>query len=606
MPTSLPKRAEVPEHNTWDLRSVFPSDEAWETELAQVSAELPGLEAFRGKLGESAATLLQALQSVEAVMTRVGRIRLYAQMQVASDTADPSYVARGQQAIALVARTRAASGYIEPEILALEPARLRALLVEVPDLRPYEHYFNNLERQRAHIRSPEVEQLLASAAEVDATARQVHAALVDADLRFGMIRDQSRSDVEVAQGNVTTLINDQDRSVRQAAWEVYADAHLAVKNTLAAAVAGGIKGDVFFARARGYASALDMDLGKDNLPREVFDNLLATFRRRLPVWHRYWEIRRRALGVEELHAYDVHVPLVRAARSIPFQEAIDTICTAMQPLGDTYTVPMRRGLVEQRWADIYPNQGKGSGAFSTGVHGTHPFLMMNYADRLENLSTLAHELGHSMHSYLTWQHQPPIYARYSMFAAETASNFNQALVRAHLLNSSDDPDFQLEILAEAMSNFLRYLFIMPTLARFTLDCHTRVERGEGLTADGMSATLVELFREAYGPGVVLDEPRVGITLAQFPHLFMNFYVFTYSTGISAANALADGVLRDGPAAAERYLNFLKAGGSMYAIDALRLAGIDMRSPEPVERAFDMLEGFVDRLDRLVGPGPLRQ
>jgi len=266
--------------------------------------------------------------------------------------------------------------------------------------------------------------------------------------------------------------------------------------------------------------------------------------------------------------------------------------------------PLRRGLLEQRWVDVYPNRGKGSGAFSSGVPGTHPFLMLNYDDTLQTLSTLAHELGHSMHSYFTWQNQPPVYGQYSMFVAETASNFNQALVRGQLLQKETDPDAQLEILAEAMANFFRYFFIMPTLARFELECHERIERGEGLNADAMSALMVGLLREGYGPEVEIDEARAGILWAQFTHLFSNFYVYQYATGISAANALADGVLREGAPAAQRYLDFLKAGNSMFSIDALKVAGIDMTSREPVERAFGVLEGLVDRLDQLVGAGPL--
>lgn len=605
MPQTLPKRSEMPEEYTWDLVSVFPSDEAWEAAFTRVSAELPRLQAFQDNLGTSADTLLRALQTVDEIMTQVARVGLYARMQEAGDTADQRYAARSQQATSLWARAGAAMAYIQPEILALAPDRLQAFLDESPELQGYAHYFEKLTRQRAHIQSVAVEQLLASATELGSTPWRIHQTLADADLRFGTISDEHGVEVAVEQGNAEMLIESQDRAVRRAAWEMYADGYLALKNTFAAVLGGGIKSDVFFARARGYASALDMDLAEDNIPRDVFDNLLAVFERRLPVWHRYWEIRRRALGVEQLHAYDVHVPLVRAVRPIPYQEAIELACTGMEPLGQEYTEPMRRGLIEQRWVDVYPNQGKGGGAFSSGVRGTYPFLLLNYDDSLGGVSILLHELGHSMHSYFTWQHQPPIYSQYSMFAAETASNFNQALARAHLLASSDDADFQLEVLAEAMANFLRYLFIMPTLARFTLDCHTRAEGGEGLTADGMSSRLVGLFREAYGPHVVLDEPRVGITWAQFSHLFSNYYVFTYATGIAAANALADGVLRDGEPAARRYLDFLKAGGSLDPLDALRLAGIDMRSPEPVERAFDVLEKLIDRLDRLVGEGPRR-
>jgi oligoendopeptidase F len=605
MAKTLPKRDEVPEEVTWDVRSVFASDADWEAAMRAANEAIPGLERFRGKLGESGSRLLEALETRDALLNDIAKISLYAGMQAAGDTTNQTYLARNEQADSLQARAAGAGAYFEPEILALDPARLKAIAAEEPGLAPYGHYFDRLQRQREHVRSPEVESILAEVSDVTFSPYRIHVALEDADLKFATIKDEEGNDVQVQQGNVEPLIRSQDRNVRKAAWEAYADGYIGVKNTMAATLAGAVKSDVFYARARNYPSALRASLGPFEIPVQVFDNLLETFRRHLPLWHRYWDIRRRALGVDKLHGYDIDVPLVRVQRRIAYEEAIDTICEGMSPLGEEYIEPMRKGLVEQRWVDIYPNQGKGSGAFSSGVPGTHPFLMLNYDDTLENLSTLAHELGHSMHSYFSWKHQPFVYSQYSMFVAETASNFNQAMVRAHLLSTHDDRDFQLEVLAEAMSNFHRYLFIMPTLARFELDCHQRVERGEGLVADEMSAKLVELFREAYGPEVEIDEERVGITWAQFPHMFGNFYVFQYATGISAANALADSVLRDGKAAASRYLDFLKAGDSLYPIDALRLAGIDMAEPEPVERGFGVLSRLIDRLDELVGAGPVR-
>jgi oligoendopeptidase F len=340
------------------------------------------------------------------------------------------------------------------------------------------------------------------------------------------------------------------------------------------------------------------------VPTEVFYKVLDTFKKNLPVWHRYWEIKRRGLGVDKLHGYDIDVPLIRKERKISYDEGMKIVLEGMAPLGEEYIQPLQRGLYEQRWVDVLPNEGKGGGAFSSGAPGTHPFLFISYDDTLENVSTLAHELGHSMHSYLSWKHQPVVYANYSMFAAETASNFNQALVRAHLLATDKDPDFELEVLAEAMSNFHRYLFIMPTLARFEIEMHERLERGEGLTAEAMSSLMADLYTEAYGPSVEVDRDRVGITWAEFPHMFGNFYVFQYTTGISAANALADGVLREGEPAAQRYLSFLKAADSVYPIDALKMAGIDMKTPEPVEKAFAVLTRMIDRLDELVGEGPL--
>lgn len=606
MAKPLLKRSEVPEEVTWDIKSVFPSDEAWEAAYEEANRQVADMSRFAGRLGESAATLLEALRERDSFMAQVDKIAVYGGMQATSDTTDQAFLSRNAQAEGLTARAYAAISYYEPEILSLGPDKLQAMVSQEPGLKLYQHYFDKLNRQREHIRSAEVESLLAEAGDVTWSAYRIHTALEDADMKFSTVPDESGEQVELVQGNVQTLIRSQQREVRKAAWEAYADGYIGVKNTMAATLAGQVKRDVFYARARNYPRALDAALGGGNIPREVYFNLLETFRKHMPVWHRYWNIRKRALGVEALQAYDVDVPLLRSKKDIPYSQAVDMVIEGLVPLGSEYGGVLEKALREQRWVDIYANQGKGSGAFSYGTFGTHPFLMMNYDDSMESVSTLAHELGHSMHSYFSWKNQPHIYANYSMFVAETASNFNQALVRAHLLKAGPEIDFELEILAEAMSNFHRYLFIMPTLARFELDCHERIERGESLTADAMSAKLTELFREAYGPDVELDEDRVGITWAQFPHMFGNFYVFQYSTGISAANALADGVLQEGETAARRYIDFLSAGDALFSIEALKLAGIDMTSPDPVERAFGVLSRMIDRLDQIVGEGPLAQ
>jgi oligoendopeptidase F len=358
---------------------------------------------------------------------------------------------------------------------------------------------------------------------------------------------------------------------------------------------------VFLTRVRRYGSALEAACAAGDIPIEVFHNLIATFRRHLPVWHRYWNLRRRALKLDKLHVYDIKAPLTREMPKVPFSQSMQWISDGMQPLGDEYVSAMRRGLLEQRWVDIYPNQGKRMGAFSGGRPGTHPFILMSYNDDVFSVSTLAHELGHSMHSYYSWQTQPLIYSDYSIFVAEVASNFNQALVRAHLLQTNPDPNFQIALIEEAMANFHRYFFIMPTLARFELEIHERVERGDALTADSLMTLMADLFQEGYSEDVAVDRGRVGITWAQFPtHLYANFYVYQYATGISGAHALAEGVLAGRPGAAERYLDFLRAGGSLYPLDALKMAGVDLTTPEPVEQTFAVLARMLDRLEQLLG------
>ncbi|MDQ5823838.1 MAG: oligoendopeptidase F [Chloroflexota bacterium] len=602
----LPKRNEVPEEQTWDIKSIYASDEAWEEAYKRVEQQMESMGRFSGRLGESSAVLLEALQARDEYLADVLKVVVYGGMQASGDITNQDYVARQDKGQGLLARAAAAVSYYEPEILALSTERVRELVAQQPGLEVFQHFFDKLETQREHVRSAEVESLLAEVQDVAFSSYRIHTALENADLKFATIKGDNGEDLEVMQGNIDTLIRHQDREVRKAAWEAYADGYISVKNTMAGTLSGQVKTDVFFARARKYPSALDAALGAGNIPREVYFNLLETFQRQLPVWHRYYQIRKRALGVESLHGYDIDVPLVRSKRKIEWQEGCDIVIEGMRPLGDEYNSVLTKALREQRWVDIYPNQGKGSGAFSYGTHGTHPFIMMNYDDTLESVSTLAHELGHSMHSYFSWKHQPPVYASYTMFVAETASNFNQAMVRAHLLSGDIEQDFELEILAEAMSNLHRYLFIMPTLARFELDCHERVERGESLTADSMSSLMADLYAEAYGDAVTVDRDRVGITWALFPHLFGNFYVYQYATGISAANALAEGVLQEGPSAAERYVKFLSTGDAAFPIEALKIAGIDMNSPEPVEKAFGVLTRIIDRLDQIVGEGPLAQ
>ncbi len=332
----------------------------------------------------------------------------------------------------------------------------------------------------------------------------------------------------------------------------------------------------------------------------MFHNLIATFRENLPTWRRYWRLRRKALGVETLHVYDLKAPLTTAKPEVPFGQAVQWICEGMAPLGEEYVAILRRGCTEQRWVDRARNRGKREGAFSSGSHGTHPFIMMSYGDDLFSLSTLAHELGHSLHSYHTRAIQPFLYGRYSLFVAEVASNFNQAMVRDYLFRTQTDRDFQVALIEEAMSNYHRYFFIMPTLARFELEAHARAEAGAPLSADIFIGLMADLFREGYGDEVDFDRERIGITWAQFAHMYMNFYVYQYATGISAAHALSHGILAGAPDAAGRYLDFLKAGGSRYPLDALQDAGVDMTGPEPVRRAFAVLAGLVDRLERLVG------
>jgi oligoendopeptidase F len=341
-------------------------------------------------------------------------------------------------------------------------------------------------------------------------------------------------------------------------------------------------------------------LAPANIPETVFNNLIDVFQNNLPTWHRYWRLRKQVLGVDTLHEYDIKAPLTQDHVAVPYDQAVAWISAGMAPLGEKYVAILQRGATQERWVDIYPNRGKRMGAFSYGGPGTHPFIMMSYNDDLFSMSTLAHELGHALHSNLSWQQQPQIYGRYTLFAAEVASNFNQALVRDYLLRTQPDPAFQIGVLEEAMSNFHRYFLVMPTLARFELEIHRRVERGQPLTATILNGLMADLFAECYGEDLVMDRERTAITWAQFStHLYSNFYVYQYATGIAGAHALAQGILAGNTGAVDRYLTFLGAGGSHDPLVELRAAGVDLSSPEPLETAFGVLADYVGRLEYLL-------
>ncbi|MEO8608792.1 MAG: oligoendopeptidase F [Chloroflexota bacterium] len=598
--TAVPPRSQIAKEHTWNAESVFATPEAWKAELKAVSHALPTLEPFQGKLGESATKLADWLEISEALGRRVGNLSFYARMSQAVETSNQAAIGMAGQAGALASRFGAAVSFSQPEILALGEAKVMDWVKSEPRLNMYAQAFGDLFRQQQHVRSGEVEEIMAMAAEPFGQVDNTEEMLTSADLKFGVVTTSSGEKIQLGQGNIDTFLDNPDRVARQSAWENYQDGYLAMKNTLASNYIASVKRDVFYMRARRYKSALEASLFRDNISTDVFYSLVETYRKNIPTWHKYWAIRRKALGVETLNPYDIWAPLTEKSPQVSYQQAVDWICEGMKPLGSDYVNALRKGCLEDRWVDIYPNISKTAGAFSYGTYDTYPFILMSFDNGLSAMSTLAHELGHSMHSYLARKNQPFVYGDYSLFLAEVASNFNQAMVRANLFKTNSDPDFQIAVIEEAMNNIHRYFFIMPTLARFELEIHERVERGEGVTADDMIELMADLFSEGYGSEMHLDRERVGITWAQFGHLYSNYYVFQYATGISAAHALAGRILEGTPNAAANYIKFLSAGSSLYPVDALKLAGVDMSTPEAVERTFAVLAGYVDRLGTLTG------
>ncbi|MCC7210023.1 MAG: oligoendopeptidase F [Anaerolineae bacterium] len=600
MPQLL-SRAEVAPEHTWNAPSVFASLDEWSHALDETTAALPAFkQTYEGHLGSSPATLAEYLTAYQDLIARVYRIYVYASMTYACDTSDQQAGAMRAKALALFGQARAATAFAQPEMIAIGRDTAMAWIDANPALATYRHLFEDLFRQQEHVRSAEVEEVLGQMIEPFASADTTNDILTNAELTFQPVKNAAGESLPVAQGTIDTLLNSPERDVRRAAWESYCDGYLAFKNTQANMLLTSVKQGLAMARVRRYDSTLQMALFPHNLPEQVFHTLIDTFRKHLPTWHRYWRVLRRALKVETLHHWDIWAPITQNQPTIPYSEAVAIIAAGMAPLGPQYVDVLRNGCTMDRWVDVYPNRGKQQGAFSAGSYDTFPFIMMNYDDHLSSVSTLAHELGHSMHSYFSNTTQPLVYADYSSFVAEVASNFNQAMVRAYTLGARAEPDFQIAQIQEAMDNFHRYFFIMPTLARFEFEVHNRVAEGNSPTADEMNALMADLFSEGYGGELVVDREREGITWAQFPHLYAHFYPFQYATGISAAHALADRVLSGEPGAVEDYLGFLKSGSSAYPLDVLKRAGADLTTPEPVERAFKVLAGLVDRLETLVG------
>jgi len=599
MATTLPARNEVNPDYTWNAESLYTTPKDWETEVEAILAGLPELKAFQGRLAESPDVLADALQTWEKLMVRGERAYMYAGFSYSVDTADQGAAAMSGKAESMSAQLAATASFIKPELIAIGEETLMDLAKSEPRLAVYRHFFANLIRVKTHVRSGEVEEVLGLLVDPFGGTSTSSSMLTNADLGPQPGHDSQGNPIDSNETTIIKVVAREDRVARRTVWESYHAELFKFKNTLATNLTTSIKQNVFLSRVRNHNSALEMMLYENNIPTSVFHNLIDVFKKNIPVWQRYFEIRRKSLGFEQLELYDMWAPLTKDRAEIPFAQSVEWIAEGLLPMGKDYVGILRNGCLEERWVDVYPNKGKRNGAFSWGAPGTHPFIMMSYTDSIFSLSTLAHELGHSMHSYLTWQNQPYIYSDYSLFVAEVASNFHQAMVRDHLLKTNLDPDFQISVIEEAMANYYRYFFIMPTLARFELETHTHIENGQPLTADSLIELMADLFDEAYGNKVHYNREHLGMTWARFGHLYSDYYVYQYATGISGAQALSNRILRGESGAVEDYLGFLKSGSSDYPLEVLKKAGVDLTSTQPVEEAFTQMAEYVDRLEGLL-------
>ena len=595
---TLPTRSVVPVEMTWDLESIYPTPDAWEKDFNFINDELPKLSAYEGKLSDSAQTLYEALDFDSRLSEVLGRLAVYASMRADEDTANQTNQAREARINMLGAKAGAASAFLTPEILAIPQERLESFLSEEPRLELYRHTLDELLRRKPHVRSAEVEALLAEASETLYAPAQIFGMVNDADLKLPIIKNSKGEDVQLSKGNYILYMEDRDRRVRKDAVEGMHSTFYKQRNTLAATLNGHVKSQIFRARARRYDSAIEAALDANNIPVSVYENLLETVRNNIGVLNRYLALRKKVLGLEDLHMYDLYVPIVAEVEyKVRFEQAKETVAKALAPLGKDYVEDMVRGF-NSRWIDVLENEGKRGGAYSSGTYGTHPFVLLNYQENLDNMFTLAHEFGHSMHSFYTRRTQPYPYGDYTIFVAEVASTLNEALLTHHLLQTVTDKPLRMYIINHYLEGFRATLYRQTLFADFERQIHAMAEAGEALTAESLSKVYKDLNVAYYGGETNVDD-LTEIEWARIPHFYYNFYVFQYATGISASAALAQQIVSEGQPAVERYRRFLTRGSSDYSINLLRDAGVDMTSPAPVQQALELFGRYVGEMEKLV-------
>ncbi|WP_341284688.1 oligoendopeptidase F [Priestia megaterium] len=594
----LPSRSEIKVEDTWKLEDIFASDDAWEKEFEEVKALIPQMEKFKGKLGESAQTLYDALQEQDELTMRVSKLYTYAHMRYDQDTTNSFYQGLNDRIKTLYTQIASTLSYVTPEILSIEESKIKQYMVEHKELKLYAHALDEITRERPHILSESEEALLAQASEVLGSSSNTFGMLNNADLEFPSIKDENGEEVEITHGRYIRFLESSDRRVRKEAFKAVYETYGKFKNTFASTLSGTVKKDNFSARVRHYNSARHSALSTNNIPEEVYDNLVKTVNDNLHLLHRYIDLRKKVLGIEELHMYDLYTPLVKDVKmEVTYEEAKDYILKGLKPLGEDYLNVLKEGF-ENRWVDVHENKGKRSGAYSSGTYGTNPYILMNWQDNVNNLFTLAHEFGHSVHSYYTRKTQPYPYGDYSIFVAEVASTCNEALLNDYLLKTIDDEKQRLYLLNHYLEGFRGTVFRQTMFAEFEHDVHVRAQNGEPLTPELLTKLYYDLNKKYFGDNLVIDE-EIGLEWARIPHFYYNYYVYQYATGFSAAAALSKQILEEGDAAVERYVGFLKSGSSDYPIEVLKKAGVDMTTSRPIEEALAVFEEKLTEMERLL-------
>ena len=593
----IPLRSEVPEAETWDLRDLYPTDEAWLKEYEDLKTLPERAAAFQGKLGKSAEDLLLWFRLQDEIQERLSRFHTYASCKSDQDTGNGTYQDFRGKAMGTYVAVLSACAFATPEIMAIDDDTLNLFYAAQPELLGYQRSLYQIRRRKAHILSPECEKLLAAAGEMADSPDRVSSTFRDADLTFPSVVDGEGKERTLTDATYIPMLMGSDRALRKAAFETYYARMNEYKNTLAATLDAQFKSLKFFADARGYESTLAASLDATEVPTEVYHNLISAVHDNLDKMYRYVALRKKRLGVDELHMYDVYTPIVADADSvIPYETAKETVLEALAVLGKDYTDLLKEGF-DHRWIDVRENVGKRGGAYSTGSGKPHPYVLLNHKDNLDCQFTLAHEMGHALHSYHSVTHQPTATSDYVIFVAEVASTCNEVLLMRHLLGKTTDPKERAYLINHFLDQFKGTVYRQTMFAEFELAMGRMVEGGQTLTADALSEKYLELNKLYFGPDMVSD-PQIALEWTRIPHFFYNYYVFQYATGFSAAVAIADRILTLGESAVADYKKFLSGGSSTDPISLLKIAGVDMSSPAPVNAALKLFGELVDELEKL--------
>lgn len=581
------KREEVSKQYQWKMEDLYADNEAWEADFSMLQKGIDKMKSFEGTLGDSPENLYHMQKLCDELNQKAEKLYVYANQRLHENTANAYYQGLSGRAQVLLVQMSEAASYIEPEILAMPEERLRAMMSD-GRLKKYGIYFERLLRRKKHILSKEMEELLAGVEEVAEGPKDTFLMFNNADLKFPVIQGEDGEPVEITHGKYVKLLESQNREVRKAAFTGLYETYGKFKNTLAATYRANVKQAGFFAKARNYGSSLEAALDASAIPVTVYDSLIESVHQFLPALHEYVKVRKEKLGVEELHMYDLYVPMVwEADRKIPYEEAKKIVREGLAPLGEDYQALLDKGFSEG-WIDVYENEGKRSGAYSWGAYGTHPYVLLNYQDNLNNVFTLAHEMGHALHSYHSDKTQDYIYAGYKIFVAEVASTCNEALLIRYLLEHSKDDKEKAYLLNYFLEQFRGTLFRQTMFAEFEKITHKKSENGEPLTAEVLCDIYYDLNKQYFGENIVVDE-EIALEWSRIPHFYTPFYVYQYATGFSAAIAISTKILNGEPGIVEKYKKFLSSGSSLDCIDLLKICGVDMTRKEPVEEALKVFE-----------------